>query len=153
MAELEHLVSGLVENMRYESQAIQEQKEAAEKYTGIPADTLVSLLIKPLFWVDILHHFKRRDFFPPPAVDIVLVQFERRRCPLIAGPRYELYRDFVVKCREGNDRYVKQVLKDYFSFPQIKNVFRLLRIDYRARPAELDFRQYLGLFQYYLDKS
>jgi 23S rRNA (adenine-N6)-dimethyltransferase len=129
------------------------QKEAAEKYAGIPVDTLVSLLIKPLFWVDILYHFRRKDFFPPPAVDIVLVQFERRICPLISGSHYGLYRDFVIKCRERTGRTVKQILKDYLGYSQIKQVFRLLRIDYRARPAELDFRQYLGLFQFYLGNN
>jgi len=129
------------------------QKEAAEKYAGTPADTLVSLLIKPVFWVDILYHFKRKDFFPPPAVDIVLLQFEWRRCPLVPESQYNLYRDFVINCREGTSRKVKQALKDYFTFSQIKRIFRLLRIDYHARPAELSFRQYLGLFQFFMDST
>lgn len=126
------------------------QKEAAEKYVGIPVDTLVSLLIKPLFWVDILYHFNRNDFFPVPAVDIVLLQFQRRKYALVPECRYVLYRDFVVYCREGSDRTVKQALKGLFSFSQIKRLFRLLRIDYHARPAELSFRQYLCLFQFYI---
>jgi 23S rRNA (adenine-N6)-dimethyltransferase len=126
------------------------QKEAAEKYAGIPADTLVSLLIKPLFWVDILYHFNRIDFSPVPAVDIVLLQFQRRRCGLIPPGQYALYRDFVIYCREGTDRTVKQALKGLISFSRIKRIFRLLRIDYHARPTELSFRQYLGLFQYYI---
>ena len=126
------------------------QKEAAEKYTGIPTDTLVSLLVKPLFWVDILYHFNRNDFFPVPSVDIVLLQFERRKCWLIPESQYALYKDFVIYCREGTDRTVKRVLKNLFSFSQIKQIFRLLRIDYRARPTELSFRQYLCLFQFYM---
>jgi 23S rRNA (adenine-N6)-dimethyltransferase len=126
------------------------QKESAEKYAGIPDDTLVSLLIKPRFWVDILYHFRQTDFFPPPSVDIVLMQFERRKFPLVPEPYYELYRDFVLSCRERTDRTVKRVMKEYFTFSQIKRIFRLLRIGYHSRPAELDFRQYLGLFQFYL---
>lgn len=125
------------------------QREAAEKYIGIPADTLMSLLIKPLFWVDIRYYFKCQDFFPVPSVDIVLVQFEHRRCPLISREQYPLYQDFIMNCRKRTDRPVKQVLKEYFSYSQIKHVFRVLRIDHRARPAELSFRQYLGLFQFY----
>jgi len=126
------------------------QKEAAEKYTGIPTDTLVSLLIKPMFWVDILYHFNRNDFFPVPSVDIVLLQLEKRKCRLIPESRYRLYKDFVIFCREGTDRTVKQALKNLFSFSQIKQIFRLLRIDYHARPTELSFRQYLCLFQFYM---
>lgn len=125
------------------------QREAAEKYVGIPADTLASLLIKPIFWVDILYYFRRNDFFPIPSVDIVLVQFERRRRPLVYEEQYSLFRDFIMNCRERTDRPVKQVLKEYFSYSQIKHVFRLLRIDFYARPTELSFRQYLGLFQLY----
>ena len=125
------------------------QREAAEKYVGIPADTLVSLLIKPLFWVDILYHFRRNDFFPVPSVDIVLVQFERRRYSLLSEEQYPMYREFIMNCRERTDRPVKQVLKEYFSYLQIKHMFRLLRIDYYARPTELRFRQYVGLFQFY----
>lgn len=49
------------------------QKEAGEKYAGIPADTLSSLLLKPVYWIDIIHYFKSEDFFPTPAVDIVLL--------------------------------------------------------------------------------
>ena len=126
------------------------QKEAAEKYAGIPAETLVSLLIKPRFWVDILYHFRPSDFFPSPAVDVVLMQFERRKFPLVPETHYELYRDFVMSCRERTDRTVKRVMKEYFTFAQIKRIFRILRIGYHTRPAELDFRQYLGLFQFYL---
>jgi 23S rRNA (adenine-N6)-dimethyltransferase len=126
------------------------QKEAAEKYAGIPADTLVSLLIKPLFWVDIIYHFSRSDFLPVPLVDIVLLQFERRKCGLIPPSQYSLYQDFIIYCREGTDRTVKQALKGIFSYSQIKRIFRLLGIDYHARPAELSFRQYLCLFQFYI---
>lgn len=126
------------------------QKEAAEKYAGIPTDTLVSLLVKPLFWVDILYYFKRTDFFPVPAVDIVLLQFERRKCRLVPEGQYNVYKDFIVYCREGKSRTAKQALKNLFSFSQIKQIFRLLRIDYHARPTELSFRQYLCLFQFYM---
>lgn len=126
------------------------QKEAAEKYAGIPTETLVSLLIKPRFWVDILYHFRPRDFFPVPSVDIVLVQFERRRFPLVPESQYELYRDFVISCRKRTDRTVKRIMKGYFTFAQIRHIFRLLHIGYRCHPVELDIRQYLGLFQFYL---
>jgi 23S rRNA (adenine-N6)-dimethyltransferase len=126
------------------------QKEAAEKYLGIPRETLVSLLIKPLFWVDILYHFRPEDFFPVPSVDIVLIQFERRRFPLVPETHFGLYRDFVLSCRRQSERSMKLVMKEYFTFSQLKRTFRLLRIDYHSLPAELDFRQYLGLFQFYL---
>ncbi len=126
------------------------QKEAAEKFTGIPVDTLASLLIKPIFWVDIIYHFKRQDFHPVPSVDIVLLQVEKRRCRLVPERYYGLYKDFVVFCREGADRTIKKALKNFFTYSQLKLLSRLLNIDYRCSPAELNFMQYLTIFQFYL---
>lgn len=126
------------------------QKEAAEKYAGIPGDTLISLLIKPLFWVDIIYHLKRSDFYPVPSVDIALIQFEKRKCQLVPEEYYDLYKDFIIFCREGSNRTIKKALKNLFPYSQIKQISNLLGIDYRSNPVELNFMQYLCIFQYYL---
>jgi 23S rRNA (adenine-N6)-dimethyltransferase len=126
------------------------QKEAAEKYAGIPSDTLSSLLIKPLFWIDIIYHFKTSDFRPVPSVDVVLLQVERKRCQSFPDRYYDIYKDFVVFCREGTSRTIKRPIKQLFTYPQLKQMFRLLNIDYRSSPTALNFRQYLGIFQFYL---
>ena len=127
------------------------QKEAAEKFAGTPEETLASLLIKPLFWVDIIYHFNRHDFRPVPSVDITLLQFEKRKCCLVPERHYRLYKDFIVYCREGSFRTVKKMLNSLFSYPQLKQLSRLLYIEYRCNPAELNFMQYLSIFQFYLD--
>jgi 23S rRNA (adenine-N6)-dimethyltransferase len=124
------------------------QKEAALKYTGVPQETLASLLIKPIFWVDIVYHFKRKDFSPVPAVDIVLTQFEKRKFRLIPESYNGIYRDFVVFCRELSSGNINKVLKDLFTDFQIKRISALLDIDVRRRPADLNFMQYLCIFQF-----
>jgi len=129
------------------------QKEAAEKYAGFPGDTLASLLIKPIFWVDIIYHFKREDFRPVPSVDIALLQAEQRKSRLLPDRYYELYRDFVILCREGNHGTLKKALKQLFTYSQLKQLSRTLTIDYRSSPASLNFMQYLGLFQFYLSQN
>lgn len=129
------------------------QKEAAEKYTGIPVNTLASLFINPLFWADIIYYFDRKDFFPISSVDIVLLQFEKRNSPLVGPRHYPLYRDFIIFCREGEDRTIKKSLKRLFSYPQLKQLSRLLDIDYNSRSTDLSVRQYLGIFQFYLEQS
>jgi 23S rRNA (adenine-N6)-dimethyltransferase len=126
------------------------QKEAAEKYAGIPNDTLTSLLIKPLFWIDIIYHFRMSDFSPVPSVDVVLLQIERRRCQPVSDHYYGLYKDLIIFCREGADQTVKKSLKRLFTYSQLKQLSRLLGIDYRLRPTDLSFRQYLGIFQFYI---
>lgn len=126
------------------------QKEAAEKYIGIPNETLASLLIKPMFWVDIIYHFNRNDFYPVPSVDIALLQVEKRRCKLVPEQYYSLYRDLVIFCREEADQTIKKSLKRLFTYSQLKQLSRLLSINYRLRPTDLNSMQYLGIFQFYL---
>jgi 23S rRNA (adenine-N6)-dimethyltransferase len=126
------------------------QKEAAAKYVGVPKDTLVSLKIKPLFWMDIRYYFKRDDFYPVPSVEIVLLQIEKRRAPLIPVQNYSLYKDFLITLREGFRSTNKKSLKRLFSYHQLLQLSKLLHFDFRDRPAELDFSQYLRLFQFYL---
>jgi len=129
------------------------QKEAAEKYAGIPEDTLASLLIKPLFWIDIIYRFQRNDFHPAPSVDVVLLQIEKRKCRLVPDRHYGLYKDFIVFCHEGSNRTVKKSLKELFTYHQLKQLSDSLNIDYRASPTDLTFTQYLSLFHFYLEHN
>jgi 16S rRNA A1518/A1519 N6-dimethyltransferase RsmA/KsgA/DIM1 with predicted DNA glycosylase/AP lyase activity len=129
------------------------QKEAALKYAGIPRETLASLLIKPGFWVDIVYYFSGNDFSPTPGVDIVLMQLEKRKCRLIPEMYYAMYRDFIVFCREGTDRTIKKALKNFFTYDQIKQLAELSGFDMHARPADLNFMQYLCIFQFLLGEN
>jgi 23S rRNA (adenine-N6)-dimethyltransferase len=126
------------------------EKRAAERYTGISGETLQSLLLKPLFWADIVWHFNARDFFPVPGVDIVLVQFEKRQCRLVSAKDYQAYREFVTFFRDRADKPVKKVLRELFTWTQFRRLSRLVDINYRSSPSELSFPQYLALFQFYM---
>jgi 23S rRNA (adenine-N6)-dimethyltransferase len=129
------------------------QKEAALKYAGVPKETLASLLIKPRFWVGIVYYFDRKDFNPAPAVDIVLVQFERRKCQLVPGLLYMTYRDFIVFLREESAGNIKSALKHLFTYPQINHISTLLNIYLQQKTVELNFLQYLGIFQFLLTEN
>ena len=127
------------------------EKRTAERYTGIGGETLQSLLLKPLFWADLVWHFNAKDFFPVPGVDIVLVQFEKRQCRLVSAKDYHAYREFVTFFRDRADKPVKKVLTELFTWTQFKRLSSLVNIDYRGSPAELSFTQYLAIFQFYLN--
>jgi 23S rRNA (adenine-N6)-dimethyltransferase len=71
------------------------QREAAERYIGSPAQTLAALQIAPWFKVDVLHRFKRSDFVPAPAVDVVFVQVRKRGPPLVPMNDAQIYRDLI----------------------------------------------------------
>ena len=62
---------------------------------GISLETFKSLLIKPLYTIEIAHRFQRSDFSPSPGVDTALFAFDRRTLPLINPSQYDLYKDFL----------------------------------------------------------
>ncbi len=125
------------------------QKEAAEKYAGVQCESVQSLLLKPLFWVDFVYNFNQTDFFPVPSVDIVLVQFEKRRCRLVPAEQFSMYRQFVEAFMRGGSPTVKKALCGLFSWPQLKRLGMRFDIDFHSKPSQLSFLQVLGIFQFY----
>lgn len=71
------------------------QREAAERIIGRPTETLFALLLKPWFQPSVVHAFRRTDFRPAPAVDVVMLRLHHRARPLIADDETRPYRDFV----------------------------------------------------------
>lgn len=71
------------------------QREAAQRFTGAPRETLVSLLLKPAFEPSVVHRFSRRDFLPVPGVDVVLLRLHKRGPPLLTPAETQHYGDFV----------------------------------------------------------
>lgn len=63
------------------------QREAAERYTGRPSETLHALLLKPWFEPRVVHVFRRRDFVPVPAVDVVMLRLRKRGPPPCGAER------------------------------------------------------------------
>ena len=122
------------------------QKEAAKKYSGMPRETLFSILSKPLFEFQILAKLKRTDFSPVPNVDSVLLWIKRRPNALIDKREVAHYREFV---QYGFGRWkpgVRLALKKIFTYKQWKRLSRELDIQYDATPTELTFEQWLGLY-------
>ncbi|HEX3184121.1 MAG TPA: 23S ribosomal RNA methyltransferase Erm [Pyrinomonadaceae bacterium] len=123
------------------------QKEAARKYSGLPTETLCSILAKPCFEFQILAQLRRTDFSPVPNVDSVLLQIRRRRRPLIDRQDVALYREFV---QYGFGRWkpnLRLAFKNVFTYKQWKRLSRDLNIPLDAKPTELTFEQWLGLFR------
>jgi 23S rRNA (adenine-N6)-dimethyltransferase len=122
------------------------QKEPARKFTGVPAETLFSLLAKPWFEFRILHNLRRNDFDPVPDVDSVLLHIQRRPRPLIRREDAGLYRRFVAY---GFNRWkpsLRLAFKSVFTYPQWKHLARDLGFPLDATPTQLTFDQWLGLY-------
>ena len=58
------------------------EKRAARRFMGKPRENLRSLMLKPRFDLDIIHHFRREDFHPKPGVDVVMIRLRKRPGPM-----------------------------------------------------------------------
>jgi 23S rRNA (adenine-N6)-dimethyltransferase len=146
-----NVTADIVRKILYTSPAASEaylvvQKEAGEKFSGSPKETMFSVLAKPWFDIRIVREFHRTDFRPAPGVDSVLLHIRKRSPPLIHKEDICLYRRFV---RLGFRRWKKSLklaFKPIFSHEQWKRLSNHLDFPLNATPTELTFEQWLGLF-------
>lgn len=129
------------------------QKEAAWKWAGISRESLISILNKPFFRLEIVHKFKKSDFRPIPSVDTVMMRVVKLREPLIIESDEDLFRDFV---SYGYTKF-KPTLKK--SYSKILSHVQFLRLAYDlgfsqyAKPTDLDFEQWLGMFLFFKSET
>ena len=129
------------------------QKEGAEKFIGAPKTTQFSVLLKPWFRMTIIKYFKRTDFSPIPNVNVVMLHIEKRIPPLISRTDMPVYQRFI-KCGFGARRKnLKSNYKNVFSHRQWKRLSCDLTFSTHAKPSELRFEQWLGLFRFFRNKS
>ena len=123
------------------------QKEAARKFSGCPRETLFSILAKPFFEFRILYELRRTDFCPAPNVDSVLLSINRRPAPLVQMTEERPYREFVEYGFSKWKPNLKLAYKHVFSYKQWKRLAHDLSFPLNARPTELSFAQWLGLYR------
>jgi 23S rRNA (adenine-N6)-dimethyltransferase len=122
------------------------QKEAAEKFSGIPKETQFSILAKPLFTFQIICELKRTDFEPVPSVDSVVLHIRKRSPPLIRGEDISTYRRFVHFGFGRWKKNLKLAFKPIFTYEQWKRLSKDFHFPLDVTPTELTFEQWLGLF-------
>jgi 16S rRNA A1518/A1519 N6-dimethyltransferase RsmA/KsgA/DIM1 with predicted DNA glycosylase/AP lyase activity len=126
------------------------QAEAAEKYSGEPVETKISVLSKPWFTFDMAHHFESTDFEPAPAVEVVLLHIHRRAEYLVERNLAELYRNFINFAFHSSKDNLSQGFKKIFTYTQWKRLAKDLGFPIKAKPTELSFEQWLALFRYFM---
>ena len=125
------------------------QKEAAEKFTGTPKTTQLSVLLKPRFRLKITRSFRKTDFWPVPRVDVVMVHIEKLNPPLIPSSDMPTYGKFIRLGFWAWRKDLKSNYKHVFTHRQWKRLSHDLKFPIRAKPSDLRFRQWLGLFKFY----
>lgn len=122
------------------------QREAAEKYAGVPHETQASVLLKPWFALTVPYSFARSDFVPVPRVEAALLSADKRTLPLVAVDEAARYRAFVLY---GYNRWRGSTCANFrpvFSRLQWAILARTLSIAPEATPTQMTFAQWLGLF-------
>ena len=124
------------------------QRQAAEKFAGIPRETQFSLLHKPWFEIAIDGIVSRRDFVPVPRVASALLEVRRREAPILPGTSARVYRAFI----ENGFRYgspdVSHALRRYLTTRQIQRLVRDLGFSRTGSASQLTFGQWLAIFRF-----
>lgn len=125
------------------------QENAACKFIGEPRETQMSLLLKPIFQMQIIVKLKRTDFQPKPRVRTVYIEIEKRTNPYLIGEKYDEYKDFIVYATTQWQATIADSLKKIFTKEQLKRLSRDLNFNLSSVPLDLSFYHWLGLFNYY----
>jgi len=126
------------------------QKEAAQKYTGLPKETQFSLLLKPWFELKVLHYFQKIDFSPIPNVNVVLLQIKKREESLVKKIYTQPYRDFIVYGFNQRRPSLESSFKKIFTYKQFNKLSKNLKFNKLSKPRDLNFKQWISLFNYFL---
>jgi 23S rRNA (adenine-N6)-dimethyltransferase len=127
------------------------QKEAAEKFSGEPLETQFSILAKPWFSFEVIRKFQTTDFEPMPKVDVVLLHIEKRDRPLVSRENAIIYRRFVRHGFGAWRIHLKATYKRIFTYVQWKKLSRDLHFPLKATASQLNFEQWLKLFNFFLN--
>jgi 23S rRNA (adenine-N6)-dimethyltransferase len=124
------------------------QREAARKYAGLPAETLVSLSAKPWFELTVAEPFRRRDFTPAPSVDVAVLRIVRRATPDLPSAQRDAWRGFVRGVLERGKPDAWHSFRGRLSNLQWRRLAADLGLARDARLAELGYDDWLAVFRF-----
>lgn len=146
-----HITADVIYKLLYYSNPPEEaylvvQKEAAEKFAGLPHETQFSILAKPWFDFEIVWKFKRLDFTPEPEVDTVFLKISKRELSKVLPENEALYKSFIKFAFNTWKKDLKVGLKDIFTYEQWKRLARDNHFNVHAKPTDLTFPQWFAIF-------
>lgn len=121
------------------------QREAAERFLGMPRETVVALLRKSWFDAAVVHHFQPRDFVPAPGVAVVLLHLHRREAPLLAASEAALYGDLVSYAFSAWQPTVDGALRQALPARAVAAIARQAGVDLDRPPSGVPFADWLRL--------
>jgi 23S rRNA (adenine-N6)-dimethyltransferase len=123
------------------------QRQAAERYTGRPRETLAALMLKPFFEPTIVRGLRRDDFSPAPRVDVVMLRLRKRGPPLLAARDARQYRDLVAGVFTMWTPSIGASLRRSLGTHAARQLLHGIGIDPASRPSAVAFDEWLWLFR------
>lgn len=122
------------------------EKGAAKRFSGKPYETFQSLMLKPMFDLEIVYYFLQDDFHPKPAVDVVLVHIKKKIKPDVAQSRWRKYRRFISSALQDKGTGLRRV----FTKKQLSYALRSAKIC-DVTQDQILYVQWLCLFRCYCE--
>lgn len=119
------------------------QKEAGERYTGIPVNTQIACILNGRYTVDIFKELYREDFKPVPDIDIVILRIIKKDISILD---FNLYRDFITYVFNQMNPNVLDTLKKVFTFKQVGYIKKYLKEKNWNIPSDISKEYYLEIF-------
>ena len=121
------------------------QREAAERFLGVPRQTLVAVLLQPWFEPTVVHRFRPTDFAPRPGVEVVLLRLRRRSVPLVAPGDAAFFGDFTAYVFSAWQPTVREALMLVLPKPDVADIERSTGSSLDRPPSAVPFASWLRL--------
>jgi 16S rRNA A1518/A1519 N6-dimethyltransferase RsmA/KsgA/DIM1 with predicted DNA glycosylase/AP lyase activity len=130
------------------------EKEAFWRFYGKPYknNSILSILIRTLYDVKLLHSFNRDDFYPAPKAEVILVGFSKKNNVIQYRPLYYDFVAYLFNLRKAN---LKIALNKLFSYEQTRRLANQNKFMLNDKVSNLEIGQWISLYNYFLtlDKS
>jgi len=123
------------------------EKDAAFRFIGKPyrKDSLVSIIIELNWEIKIIYNFLKTDFRPVPNASVVLISL-KRKTENAEIDNFE-FQDFVSFLYVRKKANIKQTLLTLFTFPQVKQIKKHLKLKWEQSSSDLTFDDWLYLYK------
>ena len=132
------------------------QKEASNKFVGRPlnsSNTLISILMKVDFQMEIFHKFDKSDFFPKPRVEIVMLRIRKKDKPLVSKRERASFYDFVTFTYSQFETNILKGLDKIMDEQTIRRIAKDIRFSVSSKPSQLEIGHWVALFEKFLQHS
>jgi 23S rRNA (adenine-N6)-dimethyltransferase len=124
------------------------QREAARRFAGAGRLGAQALAARPGFAFELAEPFRRRDFVPPPAVDIAVLRIVAKAAPDLRDDDRAAWRAFVRHALARPQPDARRALRGLVSNLQWRRLAGDLGLAADALRAELTYDDWLAIFRF-----